>query len=337
MGPRPLAHAGRLGADTVLENAASAVLVALGLERGTLVLLVEPPYERLGSALERTAARLGLSLVSHVVDAEHLACEAFVGRIVSTLHDASGAIYLASPLGIAPQLRAALFRSGGTRRDALLLGIDDRVVMHHLGSLSKELETIAARVEAHCRKGKTIRVEGLGGTDLRIGTGSAVPWQHDIGRLDGPGLLVLPAGRSLFCPPNVSGTLAPDGGVLLPGEEVRVPATRLRLHFEQGRLVDAEGPLADRVLGAARAVPSGTMVGQVVFGTNPAVLTPVGHEGQDLTMPGLHLVLGDSRPEHTGAVFCASSSITLGVRRPDVTVDGDPLLVRGKFARAVLN
>ncbi len=329
------AHLVRMPSDPALDPAADAVLDAVGVDAGTVAIVVEVPHERVGASLTRAAERRGLTVEPYVVDADRLGSEAFVARLANALLDVAGVIYVAGALGVAPPLRAALFRAGGRRRDALLLGLDGRIVLHNLGALSRELEGIAARVEATCKKGRELFVEGLGGTSLRVALGASLPFQHDIGRLDGPGLLVLPAGRTLFCPPNLSGTLAPDGGVLLPGDEVRTAATKLRLTFEQGRLTGAEGPYADRILAAARAVPNGTMVGQVVFGTNPGILTPIGHEGQDLTTPGLHLVLGDSRPEHTGAAFCATRSITLGVRRPDVRVDGEPLLVRGKFARAI--
>jgi hypothetical protein len=319
-----------------LDAAAELLLDALGLTRAhaSLAVVIEVGHERIGSAVQRAAQRRGLAVHPYLVDAESQRNEAFMQRLCQALRDAAGSLYLASASGIAPALRRKLHHATTGRRHALVLGADERLAVQSLAVDRAELEALGERLRAFCMEHTSLTVETLTGTALRVAWEATTRWHHDRARLDDAGTLLLPAGRVLVTPADVTGTLSPDAGVLLPDGELRSRGAKARLRFEGGRLVGAEGPWAERILSTARAEPNGDRVGQLVFGTNTNLLTPIGHDGQDLTMPGVYLVLGDSRPEQTGAPFCASSRVVLMMRRPDVRVGGEPLLVRGRYVRA---
>jgi len=106
------------------------------------------------------------------------------------------------------------------------------------------------------------------------------------------------------------------------------------LRFELGELVDAEGPEEDvrALLEAADAAPNGRRVGMLGLGTNTSVLTSIGAILQDLKMPGVHLTLGYTSRDQTGATWTSDVEIPLIVRRPDVRLDGTPIMVRGRYA-----
>jgi hypothetical protein len=71
------------------------------------------------------------------------------------------------------------------------------------------------------------------------------------------------------------------------------------------------------------------------MGTNTSILTAVGALLQDLKMPGFHLTLGHSASAETGADWDTMIEVPALVRRPDVHVDGEPVMVRGRYSRAI--
>src|SRR5690606_9040148 len=75
----------------------------------------------------------------------------------------------------------------------------------------------------------------------------------------------------------------------------------------------------------------GRRVGQVALGTNIGVVASVGNLLQDLKMPGYHLALGHTCPEHTGASWTSDVEVPLLVRRADVDVEGAPILRNGRY------
>jgi len=111
-----------------------------------------------------------------------------------------------------------------------------------------------------------------------------------------------------------------------------------RLTIERGEVTKIDGPVEvcarlERVLDGAA---SARRVGQVGFGTNTGVLTPIGALLQDLKLPGFHLTLGHTCPEVTGAKWDSEVEIPLLTRRATVTIDGESVLVAGRFPRGAL-
>ena len=72
-------------------------------------------------------------------------------------------------------------------------------------------------------------------------------------------------------------------------------------------------------------------VGTVVIGTNVGMLTPIGEMVCDQNLPGLHLSLGNTFPDITGAEPGALSQLTLTTSGADIDLDGTQLLRAGRY------
>jgi leucyl aminopeptidase (aminopeptidase T) len=164
-------------------------------------------------------------------------------------------------------------------------------------------------------------------------------WHHESGILRSAGWINLPSGEITTSPADVEGVLVPDGGVWSVADGDLPRATRLKFVVRAGRLVDVEGRDDDtrkQILAILDRDGNGRRVGQFGFGTNLAVLTPVGSLLQDQKMPGVHLGFGEPYGALTGAKWKSTVEMPTVVRRPDVTVDGQPVMVRGKYVPDLL-
>ena len=111
------------------------------------------------------------------------------------------------------------------------------------------------------------------------------------------------------------------------------PDVRTKLVLERGEVTKIEGPseICERLGAILDGTASARRVGQVGFGTNTGVVAPIGALLQDLKVPGFHLTLGHTCPEITGAKWDSDVEVPLLTRRATVTIDGEPLLVAGRF------
>lgn len=317
-------------------GARNVITHGLGLSAGDdLVVVTEHATEAIAAALVTEAADFGLRVSAFRVDATLCNDEGLASRLFATVARA-GASLLVSSVDLPASFRRRMIDAGGSRRHGHMVGVTEEMMrqsvradfnaVHELG------ERLRKRLTAPCR----LEVRGAPGTHLEIGCGRQLHWHNQSGVLREPGWTNFPGGEIFTSPASVEGTLVPDGGVWLPDGTCIGRTGKLRLHFAASRLSHAEGPEAELLMDALRGVTNARRVGQVAFGTNISVLTPIGALLQDLKMPGLHLTLGDSCAALTGADFGCTQEIPLLMRRPDVRIEGEPLLMRGRFARNLL-
>jgi len=72
-------------------------------------------------------------------------------------------------------------------------------------------------------------------------------------------------------------------------------------------------------------------VGTVIVGTNVGIVAPVGEPLCDQNVPGLHLGLGASFHEQTGAPPTTRLQLTLTGGRADLDLDGVPIVRSGRY------
>ncbi|MCB9616220.1 MAG: aminopeptidase [Sandaracinus sp.] len=321
--------------DHSLADPARAVLEnAIGLSTGQLVVLVvEVGCEAFGRALLAAAVELGLETRTYLVDMSISRSLPFRARLESHLAEADGSVMVGTVGGLDAEFRRRVCTLPGRRRHAHMVGVSEAMMRQSLRSDWSEVHQVGERLRRRLARARRIDVDSGLGCTLRVDLDDAARWHNGSGWLREPGFSNLPGGEVVTCPARAEGAYRADGGVWLhDGTAIRSPHV---LRFHRGSLVEVEGPDADSIWRAADADPQGRRLGQVAFGTNLNVLTPIGAMLQDLKMPGLHLVLGYSCPEHTGASWSASSMVAALGRRLDVVVDGEPLLVRGRYARSV--
>jgi leucyl aminopeptidase (aminopeptidase T) len=270
-----------------------------------------------------------------VVGEDHARNDGFNARLSARLDDVDASVLVATVGGLPAEFRRRLLQTGPRRRHAHMVGITDAMMQQSMRADYDEVHAIGERLRARFTPECSLKVETTAGTNLVVRTHPQHKWHNASGLLRGPGWANLPGGEVFTTPLTVDGLLVPDGGAFLPGGEDLSRGGRLRLRFARGILIQVEGPGADAFEDALRDTTNAMRVGQVGFGTNTSLLTSVGSLLQDLKMPGLHLSLGYTCGELTGATWTSAMEIPLLMRRPDVVLDETPLMVRGRYARGI--
>ncbi|MEM1418284.1 MAG: hypothetical protein AAGH15_25540 [Myxococcota bacterium] len=320
--------------ETLLQGARNALGAGLGLEAGDrFVLLAQRGHEPIGRALLEASQELRLDLQAYLFEAEQAESAALTTRLEQQLLDAQGSVLVGGfelPMGF----RRRVVRTRRERRHGHMIGTTEAMMRQAMRVDMGEVHALGDRLIARLQPARRLFVTSGAREPLRCEV-AGVRWHNESGRLRARGSTNLPAGEVVCSPTSVTGRLRAAGGVHLPGGEIFGRDGRLELVFRGGRLVDAEGPDGERVLAAARRVAEGDRVGQLAFGTNVGVLTPIGSVLQDMKMPGCNLVLGYTAPEHTGAPWSCTQMIPVLCRRPDVRSEQGALLTGGRYVDAL--
>jgi leucyl aminopeptidase (aminopeptidase T) len=332
---RHVEHDARLEA-----GARNVVQHCLGLGPGkSLVLVAEQTdaIEPIAEAYLREAEAVGATVHAYLVTEAHAGVESFVQRLRARLVDADASLLVCTLAGLPLSFRRAIAEAGGARRrHGHMVDASAGVMQQSLRADLRELHALGERLLARLRVGGALEVCTSTGTSLRVQLAPGAYWRHESGLLEGPGWVNLPPGEVGTTPVSVDGVVVPDAVWLdARGELSRAP--RLRLGFEGGRLTAIEGRDADAIDALRSTVDAdeqGRRVGHVGLGTNVSVLTPVGALLQDQKMPGVSITLGQPLTG-SGAAWSSCVQVPVLIRRPDVSLDGSPILVRGRYVPAI--
>ena len=243
-------------------------------------------------------------------------------------------ILVGTTAGLDAGFRRHICTLPGRRRHAHMVGVTPEMMRQAMRADWTEVHQLGERLARQLRGTRTLHVQSGPREHLTVRPDGRCRWHNGSGQLREPGFTNLPGGEVVTCPGDVEGSFRADGGVWI-GDRVLGRGSALTLRFAAGELVEVNGPEADALWEATEG-PNGRRVGQLSFGTNTSVLTPIGAMLQDLKMPGLHLVLGYSCPEQTGASWSSEVMVPVLCRRPDVSADGQPILVRGRYAQQLM-
>ena len=349
MGPATLSQEAldRLGEiafdPQLLAGARNAMRTCLGVTAGqevTLIVDADPQQAELGAALLAATKEITPNVRAYLLVAEHARVESLVKRLLERLSESDASV-LVSGLGSLPvDLRRRIIDVGGPRRrHAHLLGLTTATFAQGMRADYEEVARLGERLLERLVRAKELSVTTSTGTDLRVRVDPSMRWHHESGLLRSPGWLNLPSGEITTTPGDVEGVCVPDGGVWSVTEGALPRALRLRLELRGSRVVAVSGRDEEaraRFVEMIDGDANGRRVGQFGFGTNIAVLAPVGSLLQDQRMPGVHLQLGEPHGTLTGAAWRSSVEVPMVVRRPDVWIDGEPVMVRGKYVAALL-
>jgi leucyl aminopeptidase (aminopeptidase T) len=324
---------GEFPIDETLAPGARNVAHCLGVARGEhLVLVVEIGHERIAAAILREAEAAGASVDAYLVDTPRVENALFVQRLLGRLEDAEVSALVSSISGMPVPFRRRLIpQPPSGRRHAHMVGIDERMMLQSMRADYDEVHRLGERVMAMLQPESVIEVESATGTQLRVQCHPGHRWRNASGIQREPGWSNLPGGELFTAPATVDGVVVPDGGMWLADGRAIPRTVRAVLRFAGGRLTGVEGVSEPAFLAMIDSEPQGRRVGQIGFGTNIAVLTPIGSLLQDLKMPGIHLTLGDPCPELTGADWECPFEVPVLLRRPDVRIDGQPVILRGRY------
>jgi hypothetical protein len=314
----------------VIAGARNALETCLSLvPGGRLLLCCTAGEELVGSACVHAANEMGVETTTYVVTEEQATQEGFVARLAANLEDVDASIYVGRSNEAMRPIQVALSETGPERKHAELLDVTEAMMRQSVRADIHDTHALGTRLVTVLGRAGTLDVLGGPGTELQIGYGGETPWTNASGRVL-PGMMTaLPEGRVWARPTRVDGAITADGAVWLPDGSSVARSSTLKLRFERGTLIAAEGADAAIFLDATSRIDHGRRVCRVVFGTNVGVLTSIGERSQDLLMPGVHLLLGASASH--------IASIAIAPRRPDVSTNGTPILVRGRYARTLLD
>jgi leucyl aminopeptidase (aminopeptidase T) len=183
--------------------------------------------------------------------------------------------------------------------------------------------------------GRELLCTSAAGTNLVVHPG-AQPWVRRFGTV-APGESVLfPTGSVVISPTSIRGTFAATAslGEFFGARERRLQEPML-FEIDDGlvRSVRCDGSPElvrdiESMLGVAL---HSNRVGLVVLGLNEGAREPVGTVCVDQHRPGLHLVIGDPQTKLARVTWSARTSFAACQSVSSVTVDGQPIVVDGRF------
>ncbi len=312
-----------------LEQAVSAIVRdCLGVREGEEVLVVANPATiGLGERFRGEAGRVGADGI--------LALIAERAESGTEPPDAVAAAMAAADVVLCPTVQSlshTVARKAATEagaRIATLPGATEEMLARVMSADMDGLRRKGAAIAAILTAGAEARVTCANGSDLRLGLGEreAIP---DAGDLSAPGAFGnLPCGEGFIAPieGSAAGTLVVDGTIASIGR-VSEP---VELTVEGGHLVSATGADGERLLELLRTHGGerGTNVAELGIGTNErAELT--GNLLEDEKILGTcHVAFGASAA--IGGTVEVPIHLDCVVLRPDVSVDGEPLVRAGEL------
>jgi leucyl aminopeptidase (aminopeptidase T) len=146
----------------------------------------------------------------------------------------------------------------------------------------------------------------------------------------------LPSGELMTSPKRVNGVFVCDGslGGTLGDSGGLLTRTPLRLEIEDTMvrsITCSDSNLKRGIEGFLATDRFARRVGTIILGTNVGLLEPIGETVCDQNLPGLHITLGSTYADATGAAFTTALYISLTATGGDVDLDGAPLLRAGRY------
>ena len=221
-------------------------------------------------------------------------------------------------------------------RHAHMLGLTARTMVAGLAVDPRRIADTARQLRARLRPDSEVCLRSDAGSDLTVRLDPRFKWVENSGIIRPGRWLNLPAGELLTSPASVEGTFVVNASITgIPGLDGRLlDATPLTLQFD-GRRVSSVGckdtSAAQSVDEYLRSGANYDRVGLISFGTNIGLSEPSGTLIVDQTLPGLHLALGMTLPELTGADWDSAGQLVLTACRADLDIDGRAVMRAGRY------
>jgi leucyl aminopeptidase (aminopeptidase T) len=303
----------------------AVVRECLGVRPNEEVLVVcNPATITMGQAMRAEAETVGAEAVLAVISerASH------AGEPPATVADAMVAadVLLAPTVQSLSHTAARKRASESGTRTATLPGATEEMLARVMSDDMGNLRRRGGRVAEILDCGAEARITCDHGSDLRLGLQgrTAIP---DAGELTHDGAFGnLPCGEGFISPVTAEGTLVVDGSIAGVG----LVSAPVRLTIRDGHLIEASGSDGEKLMELLTAHgPDGTNVAELGIGTNEkAILT--GNILEDEKIIGTaHVAFGASAA--IGGNVQVPVHLDVVSLRPEVTVDGTPIVLEGKL------
>jgi leucyl aminopeptidase (aminopeptidase T) len=328
--------------DFDLANAARRIIEgSLGVVVGEkLVILVDRSRRELGVTIEEVAKTNGAKTV--MLELEELGQRPHrrvPERLVAELQTAQASILLCGfedgEQSMRVELVTDLVRKLGLRH-AHMIGVTRGSMLAGFSVDQSRVLDATRAVRTRIRPDTVFRLRTAAGSDFEVKLDPAHRWMEHIGVIRAGRWENLPSGEIETSPAEARGVYVADasmGGHF--GQAAGLLTDKpLRLEIEGGYVK----AVRCRDLGLQRDVERfikaeryGDRVGAIGFGTNVGITSPIGDVSCDQNMPGMHIGLGSTFADQTGASWDARTQLTFTCAQADVDVDGAPLLRHGRY------
>lgn len=325
---------------SLAEAARRIVEGSLGVVPGERVMLVlDRERVELGRALmdavRERAARCDLIVLEEIGQRPLLRLPAPVAALLGQVQ---ASVFLAGFEGEERAMRAELVASiprFGVRH-AHMVGVTRKSFCAGFSAELTRIADVARRIRSRVRTESVLRVRSAAGTDLTVRCHAAHRWSELSGVIRPGKWENLPSGEIFTAPGDVSGAFVCDASMSESfGERSGFLArTPVRFGIDAGYVRSVSCPDAGLEREVQRWLASGhhlDRVGIMILGTNIGMRDPVGEILCDQNLPGLHLGLGATFPERTGASWNTQGQLTLAAGYTDVDLDGSPLIRSGRY------
>lgn len=195
----------------------------------------------------------------------------------------------------------------------------------------------ARALSARLRGDSRLTLKSAAGTDLVIELSPRSRWL-DYGCIVAAGKRVnLPGGELVTTPDSVNGTyvanatLGDADGTLRRRLDTTPVTLRISGSLVTGVECEQDRQLARTLQERMFRLTNLDCVGLVGFGLNLGLNAPVGDVFTDQKVPGVHLSLGETFPDKTGATWTSESWLAFTTFEIDADIDKLPVLRRGRY------
>jgi aminopeptidase len=328
--------------DFDLVNAARRIVEgALGLVAGErIVIAVDRSRKDLGATLNEVAKNTGAkTLLLELEDLGERPLRRVPDQLAKELETAQASILLCGFEDGEQAMRVELVLELVRKlllRHAHMIGVTRRSMLTGFSVDQARVLDATRAVRTRIRPDSVLRLRTAAGSDLEVKLHPAHRWMEHIGVIRPGRWENLPSGEIETSPGEARGVYVADasmGGHF--GQAAGLLTDKpVRLEIEGGycKAVRCRDLALQReVLRFIKAEHNGDRVGAVGFGTNVGITAPIGDVGCDQNMPGMHIGLGSTFADQTGASWNSRTQVTFTCAQADVDLDGTPLLRHGRY------
>lgn len=220
-------------------------------------------------------------------------------------------------------------------RHAHMVGVTRRSLIAGFSVDPTRVLDATRAVRMRLRPDSVVHLKTKGGSDLTVKLSPRHRWAEHVGVIRPGRWENLPTGELVTAPHSVDGVFVCDAS--LGGHfDHKGLVDRNPVRLEVSACIVTRVSCSDRALQRLveeylRSEPMAARVGTVVIGTNVGMLAPIGEMVADQNLPGLHLSLGNTFPDMTGAEPGALSQLTMTTSNADLDLDGAQLLRAGRY------
>jgi len=224
----------------------------------------------------------------------------------------------------------------GKLRHAHMVGVSRSSLLAGLAADPSAIARLSRAIRVRILPESSVRIRSELGTDVVVRLAPWCRWYETSGVIQPGTKANLPAGELVTSPASVDGLYVADGSVADAGGCLKgdLKANPIKIWFEGGRVRDVLGANEELVTGLmAQMARTENLdrVGLVNFGTNLGMTAPAEDIFTSQKLPGLHLSLGLSFPQRTGASWNAMDWIAFTTRGCEIDIDGEAVMRGGRY------